>query len=84
MIRREKQLWEYVRQDFDGLHYLNYLCDCHFCGQMLLNGFEQMKAEVGNSYSEKIRQKFYWHMNYINAELNRKDEIPDRKYRLTM
>lgn len=84
MIIREKQLLEYVRQDFDGLHYLNYLCGCHFCGQMLMKGFEQMKAEVGNSYSEKIRQKFYWHMNYINAELDRKNESADRKYRLTM
>lgn len=83
-IVKNQNLSDYVRQDFDGLYYLNYLCDCHFCGKMLMNGFEQMKAEVKHSYSEKMKQKFYWHMNYINMELDRKNEKSDRKYRLSI
>lgn len=79
-----KQLEDYIRKDFDDLHFLNYLCDCHYCGQMLMNGFEIMKAEIGSKFDEKIKQKFSWHMNYINAELDRKNEKNDAKYRLIL
>jgi hypothetical protein len=79
-----KQLEDYLRKDFDDLHFLNYLCDCHYCGQMLMNGFEIMKSEIGSNFDEKIKQKFSWHMNYINAELDRKNEEEDAKYRLIL
>ncbi len=77
-------LRDYIYKDFDGLYFLNYLCDCHFCGQMLMEGFELMKQEIGYQYNEKIKQKFNWHMNFINKELDRKNEEKDKKYRLDM
>lgn len=67
-------LSEYFRKDFDDLIFLNYLNNCHFCGKMLMNGFELMKEELGGRWDEKMRQKFSWHMNYINSELDRKNE----------
>jgi len=76
-------LREYMRKDFDDLIFLNYLNNCHFCGEFLMNGFELMKEEVVGRWDERMRQKFSWHMNYINAELDRKNEKKDKKYRLT-
>lgn len=81
-IGNSEELREYIRKDFDGQFFLNYLCDCHFCGQMLMNGFEQMKKEVEYHYNEKVKQKFFWHMNFINSELDRKNEKKDENYRL--
>jgi hypothetical protein len=75
---------EYMRKDFDDLIFLNYLNNCHFCGQMLMNGFELMKEEIGGRWDERMQQKFSWHMNYINSELDRKNEKKDKKYRLTL
>lgn len=83
-IMDEKQLNEYLRQDFDNLYFLNFLNDCHFCGEMLMNGFRIMQDEVRNSIDEKTYQKFSWHMNFVNFELDRKNERKDRKYRLLM
>ena len=77
-------LKEYLRLDFDNLYFLNYLNDCSFCGQMLMEGFEIMKAEVNNRFDEKIYQKFCWHMNFINSELDKKNQKKDKKYRLSM
>lgn len=77
-------LKEYLRMDFDNLYFLNYLNDCYFCGQMLMEGFEIMKAEVNNKFDEKTYQKFCWHMNFINSELDRKNQKKDKKYRLFM
>ena len=83
-IKDDKVLCGYLRKDFDGLTFLNYLNDCHFCGEMLMNGFELMKAETGPKLDEKIRQKFSWHMNFINTELHKKGEKQDKKYRLML
>lgn len=74
---------EYLRQDFDNLYFLNFLNDCHFCGETLMNGFCIMQDKVGNSIDEKTYQKFSWHMNFVNSELDRKNEKKDRKYRLS-
>lgn len=83
-INQDSQLSEYIRKDFDNLYFLNFLNNCHFCGQMLMNGFEKMQKEVGKSIDEKTYQKFCWHMNFVNSELDRKNEKKDRKYRLSM
>lgn len=83
-IMEDNQLNEYVRQDFDNLYFLNFLNDCHFCGKMLMNGFYIMQKEAGNVIDEKTYQKFSWHMNFVNSELDRKNERKDRKYRLSM
>ena len=83
-IGNSEELCEYIRKDFDGQYFLNYLCDCHFCGQKLMNGFEQMKKEVEYKYNEKVTQKFYWHMNFVNSELDSKNEKNDRDFRLSL
>ena len=80
-IEREETLKEFLRRDFDNLYFLNY---CHFCGRFLKEGFEMMKKEINYRSDEKIYQKFCWHMNFVNAELNRKNEKKDMKYRLSM
>ena len=78
-------LFDYhLRKDFDNLYFLNILNDCHFCGEMLMNGFQIMQEEAGIKIDEKLYQKFSWHMNFVNAELDRKNEKKDRKYRLSM
>ena len=64
------------------MHFLNYLHNCHFCGERLKHGFEKMKQEIESKVDDKTRQKMMWHKNFINAELDRKDEKQDRKYRL--
>lgn len=83
-ITDNKQLNEYLRQDFDNLYFLNFLNDCHFCGEMLMSGFRIMQDEVGNSIDERTYQKFSWHMNFVNSELDRKNEKKDKQYRLSM
>lgn len=86
-IKQDSQLCEYseyIRKDFDNLYFLNFLNDCYFCGQMLMNGFEKMQKEVGKGIDEKTYQKFCWHMNFVNSELDRKNDKKDRKYRLSM
>ena len=83
-IVEDNQLNEYLRQDFDNLYFLNFLNDCHFCGEMLMNGFDIMQREVENSIDEKTSQKFSWHMNFVNSELDRKNERKDRPYSLSM
>ena len=83
-IKNDSLLSEFMRKDFDELMFLNYLNNCHFCGEMLMNGFELMKEELRGCWNERMRQKFSWHMNYINSELDRKNEKKDKKYRLTL
>ena len=83
-IAHDRQLGGYVCKDFDNLCFLNYLKDCHFCGEMLMNSFEMMQREIGKDIDEKTYQKFCWHMNFVNSELDRKNEKKDRKYRLSM
>ncbi|MDY8026143.1 hypothetical protein [Paenibacillus polymyxa] len=81
-IGPDEELTEFVRKDFDNLCFLNYLYIQHFGGQFLKNGFQMMLDELNGRYSERVYQKLCWHMNYVNRELDRKDEKKDRKYRL--
>ncbi|SEW20201.1 hypothetical protein [[Clostridium] fimetarium] len=83
-IKNDSVLSEYMRKDFDDLMYLNYLNNCYYCGERLMKGFELMKEELESHWDERMRQKFSWHMNYINSELDRKKEKKDKKYRLTL
>lgn len=83
-IIQDNKLSEYIRKDFDNLYFLNFLNDCHFCGEMLMNGFKNMQKEIGKNIDEKTYQKFCWHMNFVNSELDRKNEKKDRKYRLSL
>lgn len=83
-ISLDKQLCEYIRKDFDNLYFLNFLNDCHFCGEPLMKGFRNMQSEVGKNMDEKTYQKFSWHMNFVNSELDRKSEKQDMRYRLSM
>lgn len=74
-----------IALDFDGIHYLNYMSIWHFAGEFVRNGFEIMKDEArkpDGTYSDKIYQKLFWHMEYINRELDKKNERQDKKYRL--
>jgi hypothetical protein len=79
-----KELSEYVLQDFDNEYFLNYLCIQHFGGQFLMNGFTIMQDELNGKFTESIYQKFCWHMNYVNKELDKKNEKRDKKYRLKL
>ena len=83
-ILQDSKLSGYIRKDFDNLYFLNFLNDCHFCGEMLMNGFKNMQKEIGKDIDEKTYQKFCWHMNFVNSELDRKNEKRDRKYRLSL
>ena len=47
-----------------------------------MNGFELMKKEAGPDPSDRILQKLMWHMNFVNSELDRKNEKGQKKYRL--
>lgn len=76
------ELSEYTQQDFDSLYFLNYLHIQHFGGRFLKNGFQMMLDELKGRYSERIYQKLCWHMNYVNRELDKKNEKKDMKYRL--
>ena len=78
---------DFVRVDQDGLRFLNYMDIWHFSGQMVSAAFEHMKAEArraDGTYPDKVFQKLYWHMNYINAESDKKNEKQDRNYRLAL
>jgi len=79
-----KELSEYVLQDFDNIYFLNYLCIQHFGGQLLRNGFKMMKNELDGKLSESIYQKLCWHMNYVNKELDKKNEEGEKQYRLSI
>lgn len=83
-ITRNNLLCGYLRKDFDNLYFLNFLNDCHFCGETLMNGFQIMQKDIGKNIDEKIYQKLSWHMNFVNDELDRKNEKKDKKYRLSM
>lgn len=84
MISESDRAYGFIRIDNDGFAFLNYLNNCHFVGQMLMNGFEIMKKEVGSHPNDRVLQKLIWHKNFINAELDRKNEKKDDKYRLIL
>lgn len=83
-LMKTSELSDFVRKDFDGIFLLNYLSMCHFCGQTLMQGFEMIQANISQKENERIHQKLYWHMEFINQELNNKNEKQDKKYRLKM
>jgi len=86
-LKSNKDVTDYLLLDFDGIFFLNYMHLWYYAGEIVMNGFEIMKSEVrkpNGSYPNKIYQKLYWHMNYINRELDKKNELKDKKYRLTL
>jgi hypothetical protein len=83
-LGNDKTLHEYIQQDFDNIVFLNYLSIWHFGGLMLMNGFNMMQDELRGKYTERVYQKYCWHMNYVNRELDKKNEREDRKYRLRL
>ena len=82
LISKEDKAYEFIRYDFDGFAFLNFLHNCHFVGEILMNGFELMKKEAGPNPSDRILQKLMWHKNFVNSELDRKNEKGQKKYRL--
>jgi len=86
-LQRTKETADYLSKDFDGLWFLNYMSIWHFAGEIVKGGFEIIKedARISNrQYSDNIYQKLYWHMRYINSELDKKRERKDNKYRLSI
>jgi hypothetical protein len=86
-LNHHRKNTDFISLDFDGVSYLNYMSIWHFSGAIVKNGFELMKAEARKpygTYSDRVYQKLYWHMEYVNRELNRKDERKDRYYRLSL
>lgn len=82
-----KENLDYVRRDNDGKCFLNYMTIWSYAGEIVQAAFEQMKKEAVKSdgtYPDKVFQKLYWHMNYINRELDRKNQKVDKKYRLSI
>ena len=45
-----------------------------FYGEMLSSGFEMIQENNLLYRNERIYQKLYWHMEFINRELDRKNE----------
>ena len=87
LLQSKKQGSEFICIDSDGMTFLNYMTIWHFSGEIVCNAFEKMKEEArlpNGTYPDKVYQKLYWHMQYVNSELNRKNEKSDRKYRLTI
>lgn len=83
-IGQDNMLCGYLRKDFDNLYFLNFLNNCHFCGEMLMNGFNLIQKNIDKTIDDKIYQKLSWHMNFVNSELNKKNESKDIPYRLSM
>ena len=78
---------DYVRRDTDGQYFLNYMTIWSYAGEFVQAAFEQMKNEArkkDGTYTDKVRQKLWWHMNYINKALDEKNQRQDKKYRLSM
>ncbi len=81
-ISEDDKSYGFVRYDIDGFAFLNYLYNCHFVGKMLMNGFELMKTEVGDNPNDKVLQKLIWHKNFVNKELDNKNEKGQKSFRL--
>lgn len=87
LLKSKSQGTDYISRDFDGMTFLNYMSIWHFSGKFVSAAFEKMKAEARSAdgtYSDKIYQKLFWHMQYVNSELNKKNEKTDRAYRLKL
>ena len=81
-LHQRIETYDFIKYDNDGFAFLNYLNNCHFVGRMLMKGFEIIKNEAGSSPNDKVRQKLIWHKNFVNNELDIKNEKGERKYRL--
>lgn len=78
---------DYLCIDSDGKPFLNYMSIWHFAGRSVFEAFEIMKSEAqlsDGSYPESIFQKLNWHMQYINSQLEKKDEKGEKKFRLSI
>lgn len=87
VLQKARDAQDYIRKDIDGLLYLNYMSIWHFSAPIVKNAFENMKAEArraDGTFPDKIYQKLHWHMEYINQELDRKNERQHKKYRLSL
>ncbi|SHI27888.1 hypothetical protein SAMN02746098_03687 [Desulfosporosinus lacus DSM 15449] len=49
-----------------------------------MNGFNMMQDELSGKYAKRVYPKYCWHMNYVNRELDKKNERKDRKFRLEL
>lgn len=78
-IMNHPKLKDYIRTDFDDCYFLNYLANCYYIGKSLEAGFKRMKEEA-NLSDLKVKQKFIWHMKFLNEELKKKKE----NYRLSL
>jgi hypothetical protein len=86
-LKCNKEIADYLLLDFDAVSFLNYMHIWHYAGEIVMNGFNKMKIEArkpNGLYPDKIYQKLNWHMNYINRELDKKNERKDKNYRLTL
>ncbi len=83
-LQKDEELAGYVSKDFDNMYFLNYLYIQHFGGRFLENGFKLMLDELNGKYSDRVYQKLCWHMNYVNKELDKKNERGESKYRLSI
>ena len=81
-ISEDDKSYGFIRYDNDGFAFLNYLHNCHFVGDMLVKGFELMKKEAGNTPNDKVLQKLIWHKNFVNKELDDKNEKGQKEFRL--
>lgn len=81
-ISKSDKSYGFIKYDNDGFAFLNYLHNCHFVGEMLMKGFELMKKEAGDNPNDKVLQKLIWHKNFINQELDKKNEKGQAKFRL--
>jgi len=79
-----EELHDFVRCDVDDICFLNYLSMCHFCGEFLSLGFDLIQQNCNYSINDRVYQKLCWHMNFINDELNAKNEKKDRSHRLSL
>lgn len=81
-IHQGDSAYDFIRYDKDGFDFVNYLTNFHFVGRMLMEEFEIMKSEAGPSPNDKVRQKLIWHKNFVNNELDIKNEKSKKKFRL--
>ncbi len=82
LISPQDKSYDFIRYDNDGLAFLNFLNNCHFVGERLMRGFELMKADAGATPNDRVLQKLIWHKNFVNNELDLKNEKGEEKYRL--
>lgn len=73
-IKKYNELEEFIQQDFDDMHFLNYLSIWQYCGESLSEGFEKIKRRSLHKLNERVIQNLNWHKNFINKQLEDKGE----------